>query len=248
MIDVDSARYSYPRFTLGPQTWSVASGARCALVGPNGAGKTTLLSLFGGQLLPSAGDVRIDGISVAHDPIAIRARVALVADRLLCCPWMTVREHFRLQSRFFEHWNASVATHIAAALALPLDAKLSTLSRGTGLKVALCSALAQQATMLLLDEPTAGLDPVARVDFLRLLRAELSERPELTVVFATHILEDLDDLDATDLVVLTNGAARVVDVGDNVRGETVSTLARRSLVPDNRSDIHLGLTSNHRLP
>lgn len=240
MIDVEAVQYTYPRFTLGPQTWSLASGARCAIVGANGAGKTTLLSILAGQLPPSAGDVRIAGTSVARDPIAIRARVALVADKLLCCPWMTAEEHFRLQSRFFKTWNTAVAREAAAVLSLPLDKKLTTLSRGTSLKVAICCALAQQASLLLLDEPTAGLDPVARIDFLRMLRAQLADRPELTVIFATHILEDLDDLDATDLIVLDRGVAHVVDVGTSGENETVGSLARRHLLGLARPDSEPG--------
>jgi ABC-2 type transport system ATP-binding protein len=229
MVELNSASYKYPRFRLGPSSWGLAPGSRCALVGPNGAGKSTLLGLLGGQLAPSEGEVRVAGLNVATDAVEVRARVAIVAERLLCCPWMTVEEHFRLQAKFFDRWDMSTARSVASALNLSLDLELQTLSRGTSLKVALCAALAQRADLLLLDEPTAGLDPIARSDFLRLLRHELESRNELTVIFATHILEDLTELQATDLVVLREGNSEVLNRLDSAQRNDVARIARERL-------------------
>lgn len=229
VVELSAVRYEYPSFVLGPQTWSLGERSRCALVGANGAGKTTLLSLLAGQLPATAGTLRVSGIDAARDPIGIRRRVAFVAERLLCCPWLTVAQHFRLQSQFFDDWDMGVAKDAARALDLDLNAGLSTLSRGNSLKVALCSGFAQRASLLLLDEPTAGLDPVARVEFLRLLTRELATRPGLTVVYATHILEDLDDLSATDLIVLRNGRAEFVP-NASAADEGTAAVARRHLL------------------
>ncbi|HVZ47981.1 MAG TPA: ABC transporter ATP-binding protein [Gemmatimonadaceae bacterium] len=205
-IRVDGVVVRYPRFTLGPATFAVARGERCAVVGANGAGKSTLLSALAGQLTPDAGTAHIGVLAIPGDLVAVRATVAYVGERLLCCPWLTAAQHFTLQAHFFPQWEARAALETARALSLPLDVPLGNLSRGNSMKAALCSAVAQHATVLLLDEPTAGLDPVARAELLRLLSTELAARPELTILFATHILEDLDDLGATALVTLRNGS------------------------------------------
>lgn len=230
VVELHAVTYVYPRFTLGPQSWRLTDGSRCALVGANGAGKTTLLSILAGQLSPTSGTAQVAGSDVARDAIAVRESVAFVTERLLCLPWLTVGEHFRLQAKFFSGWNMETALRSADAFSLDLSAKLHTLSRGTSLKVALSAALAQGANLLLLDEPTAGLDPVARLEFVRLLNAELASRPSLSAVFATHILEDIDDLAATDLIVLKAGAAEHIDPATRNHGENVSALARRRLI------------------
>jgi ABC-2 type transport system ATP-binding protein len=205
------------------------SGARCALVGANGAGKTTMLSMLAGQLEPNGGHLSVGGIDVEADAIAVRARVAFVSDRLLCCPWLTARLHFNLQSRFFPDWDMELAVETAAALKLDLDEVLQSLSRGNSLKVALCSAFAQSPQVILLDEPTAGLDPVAREEFLRILAEQLAARSEMTVVYATHILEDLDALEPTDLIILKTGKGLRYEMPSDT-AESASARARTLLL------------------
>jgi ABC-2 type transport system ATP-binding protein len=198
--------YDYPSFRLGPIDLTLERGARCALVGRNGAGKTTLLSILAGQRSPRQGTGRVGGHDVHDERILIRQSVAFASDPLRCCPWMTVAEHFALLARFYDPFHLDAATGLADALELPLDKSLTGLSRGTSLKVALCSAWGQGAELLLLDEPTAGLDPIARVELLRQLGRQVATVPDLTVILATHVLEDLDYLGLTDLLVLREGA------------------------------------------
>ncbi len=227
-MELRGAEYSYETFTLGPVDWSIRAGTRSALVGPNGAGKTTLLNLLAGQQSPSRGSILVDGHDVTSHRIVVRATVGLVPERLLCCPWMTASEHFDLQANFFPAWDRSLARELASRLSLDLSGKLGELSRGTSLKVSLCCALAQGAGILLLDEPTAGLDPVARSEFLRVLKEMLTDRENLSVVFATHILEDLDELSPTEMMLLRAGRASLHSVVTDELTRT-SDVARREL-------------------
>ena len=228
-MDLRRAEFSYEQFTLGPVNWSVKEGSRSALVGPNGAGKTTLLNLLGGQASPTRGSIHVSGHDVASEAIAVREIVGLVAERLLCCPWMTAIEHFELQGDFFPAWNPTLARHLATELRLDMSVKLGQLSRGTSLKVSLCCALAQGAKVLLLDEPTAGLDPVARAEFLRLLSELLIDRGDISVVFATHILEDLDELRPTEILLLNAGRATLHPIAINATTRA-SEMAKSALL------------------
>jgi ABC-2 type transport system ATP-binding protein len=161
-------------------------------------------------------------MNVGREAISVRSHVAFVSERLLCCPWLTARQHFNLQSRFFRDWDMSLATGAATALKLDLDECLQSLSRGNSLKVALCGAFAQHPQVILLDEPTAGLDPIARVEFLRILDEQLAARDGMTVVYATHILEDLDALVPTEIIILKTGSGQRYDMsGEGAHGASV---------------------------
>ncbi len=171
LVDFRAIEFRYPKFLLGPLTLKIDPGAAVALVGPNGAGKTTLLGILSGHRVVSAGTARILGINRDQVDPTIREHVAIVPTRLLGLRWMTVREHFDFLSHFYSHWDMTKALEMAEALNLKLDYRLRELSRGQSLKVSLCGALGQGARLLLFDEPTAGLDPVARNEALRQIHA-----------------------------------------------------------------------------
>ena len=207
LVDLQAIEFRYPKFLLGPLTLKIDPGAAVALVGPNGAGKTTLLGILSGHRVASAGTARILGINRDQVDPTIREHVAIVPTRLLGLRWMTVREHFDFLSHFYSHWDMAKALEMAEALDLKLDYRLRELSRGQSLKVSLCAALGQGAKLLLFDEPTAGLDPVARNEALRQIHAHMQQRPDVAVVLATHILEDLEEIPFTHLLVLKEGKA-----------------------------------------
>lgn len=230
MLELHDIEFKYPEFTLGPLNWSLPRGVRCALVGRNGAGKSTLLALLAGQLMPDRGRLSLFGADRLGVDVDVRQRVALVSLDAIGCPWMTVAEHLGFVGNFYRNWNESQARELARALSLPLEAKLSGLSRGTALKVALCTAWGQSAELLLLDEPTAGLDPVARHELLRQLDAHLSTHEELSVIIATHILEDLDAMHADQLFALRDGRGHAISVSRGTGDARLSDVAREILL------------------
>ncbi|MYC87459.1 MAG: ABC transporter ATP-binding protein [Gemmatimonadales bacterium] len=207
VVDLRGVEFRYPKFRLGPLSLQIRPGAAVALVGPNGAGKTTLLGILSGHRVISAGRFWILGIERDRVDPTIREQVAIVPTELLGLRWMRVGEHFDFLSHFYSGWDMAKAREMADALDLHLADRLRELSRGQSLKVSFCTALAQGAKLLLFDEPTAGLDPVARHDALQLIRSYTRQFPDVAIVLATHILEDLDEIPFTRLLVLREGKA-----------------------------------------
>ena len=113
-------------------------------------------------------------------------------------------ETLRLASRLYGRWDPALAARLVDTLELPLDRRVRELSKGTKVKLGIAGALAHHADLLLLDEPTAGLDPTARADVQAVVRAMARDHPRLCVVFSSHIFEDLEET-ATDLLILRNG-------------------------------------------
>lgn len=215
MLVVDQLVAGYPRFTLGPLSLTLSAGERVALLGRNGAGKSTLLSLMAGQRQATTGTVRFaDPDTLLDVRLQLRRDVAYVGATLQALPWYTVRRHFDFLASVHSRWNAARAMDLARTLRLDLDAVTGTLSRGNLVKVNLCAAWGQEATVLLLDEPTAGLDPVARTDLLHELRLFLAVHPNAAVVYATHLLDELRSINPDRLLVLHNGALQEFDRAD----------------------------------
>lgn len=235
MVHVEQVVVRYPRFTLGPVSLTLHAGERVALVGRNGTGKSTLLALMAGHRRADSGTVRLawdtpppDARSAAArfapfrlpaDPrketeddaalrLGLRRQVAYVGAALQALPWHTVRQHFALLSRIHERWNTSRAMDLAQALRLDLDATTGTLSRGNLVKLNLCAGWGQEAIVLLLDEPTAGLDPVARDDLLTELQRFVEAHALASVVYATHLLDELPQVAPHRLFVLGDGTLR----------------------------------------
>lgn len=206
MLALDHVAVRFPDFTLGPISLTIAPGTRIALAGRNASGKSTLLSIIAGRRLPSSGTVRLFGHPLDRNgTIAARAHVALVAADTGAIPGQSVRQHFQLLTDTIPGWDIDRALALASLLELDLRADTGTLSRGTVMKLGLCSAWGQRPKILLLDEPTAGLDPVARDQLLRELITLTSQQDGVALIYATHLLDELELLRPSTLLLLNRG-------------------------------------------
>ena len=171
---------------------TIPAGSVTALVGPNGAGKTTLLHLAVGLLTPSAGELRVLGMETgaAAGP-ELLARVGFVAQDTPLYAGFTVEEMLRLGRHLNRGWDDAVARDRIGRLGIPLERRCGRLSGGQQAQVALAVALAKRPDLLLLDEPLASLDPLARHDFLEALLDAVAERG-VTVVLSSHLVGDLE--------------------------------------------------------
>src|SRR5437764_6901372 len=164
------------------------AGRIAALVGPNGAGKTTLLHLAVGLLRPDAGEVRVFG----RDPRSVLPDIGFVAQDTPLYRDFTAAELITMGSKLNRRrWDAALARERLARLGIPPDKPVGKLSGGQRAQVALALALAKRPRLLLLDEPIASLDPLARREFLQSLMGSVAETGT-TVLLSSHLLADLE--------------------------------------------------------
>lgn len=182
----------------------VPHGSICGFVGPNGAGKTTTIRMLMGLLPPSGGQVRVLGLDPRRQSLDLRRRVGYVPDLHHIYPWMDIRQVLRFAAGVFgRRWDVRESNRMIDLLKLPLDRKVKQLSRGEMAKLALVVALGHDPQLLVLDEPTTGLDPLIRDEFLSAI-LELAAGRQRTVFFSSHILSDVERV-ADRLIVLDRG-------------------------------------------
>ncbi len=193
------------------------AGSVTALVGPNGAGKTTLLHLVLGLLSPSVGTVTVFGQPMRTDRRHRLGEIAFVAQDHPLYPGFTVAELLRLGRSLNQRWDQRAALERLADLGIPLQRRAGQLSGGQRAQVALTLALAKRPRLLVLDEPVASLDPLARHSFLDRLAGDVSAR-ELTVILSSHVIGELERV-CDHLVLLTSGKVRLAGPIDDLLAE-----------------------------
>jgi len=196
--------------------FSVAPGSVLGLIGRNGAGKTTALKLALGTLWPDAGRIRTLGLDPVVGGPEVASRVALLSEESALYPWMTIDEIIRFTSALHARWDKSVAARLADDLDLDPAKKIRQLSRGTRAKVALVLAVSARPDVLLLDDPTAGLDPLVRREVLDGVLEAVSHEGG-AVIYASHLVHDVERV-ADRVIVLDDGAIRLEGDLDALKG------------------------------
>ena len=203
------------RWALSDCSIDIPAGHVVGLVGPNGAGKTTLLKLASGQLEPTAGDISVLGGRPGGTPAQL-ARVGFVAQDTPVYAGLTIAEHLRLGARLNARWDADMARERIARLGLAPSRRAGRLSGGERAQLALTLGLAKRPELLILDEPVASLDPLARREFMQGLM-EATVEHEFSVVLSSHLISDLERI--CDYVIV------LVDSRVQVTGEVDGLLA-----------------------
>ena len=178
-------------FDIQDLSLTVPTGAVYGFLGPNGSGKTTTIRLLLGLLRAKRGDIDVLGHAIPRDVAPALARIGYVPERPHLYPSLTVAEAMRFHAAFHARWNAEWAAELAATFQLRSDARLATLSKGEMGKLMMLLALAQSPELLVLDEPTDGLDPVVRRDMLESVLAYVAERGA-TVFISSHLVHELE--------------------------------------------------------
>ncbi|WP_020670816.1 ABC transporter ATP-binding protein [Amycolatopsis nigrescens] len=200
-------------------TLDIDAGRVVGLVGPNGAGKSTLLNLMVGLLRPSAGELELLGEPVG--PNQVLDRVAYLDQRHSLYDTFRVGEMLEAGRRLNTRWHPGIALERLRALEIPLERKVGKLSGGQRAQVALAIALATRPELLVLDEPVASLDPLARRELMSVLMEAKAEW-DCTVVLSSHVVAELERL-CDYLVVLDHGQVKLA-------GDIDDLLAQHSLL------------------
>ncbi len=193
------------RWALSDCTVEVPAGRVVGLVGPNGAGKSTLLNLAAGMLRPTAGTIEVCG----RQPASGMAEVGYVAQDTPVYTRLTVAEHLKLGARLNPGWDDAFARDRITRVGLDVAQKAGTLSGGQRAQLALALGVAKRPRLLILDEPVAALDPLARSEFITSVREPVAEQ-SLSVVLSSHLVSDLERV-CDYLIVLV--ASRIVLAG-----------------------------------
>ena len=198
--------YAFPGFDFGPVSLSLRPGRICGILGPNGAGKSTLLNLLTQQLRPAGGTITYGDRDVQWDDPHWRSRFGYIREMPVFYDELRVREVLAFVGRIYERWDAGLAHRLCARLQLDATKRVGDLSKGNLVKLGIITGIGSRAEVLILDEPTAGLDPSVRAGIQQTLRELVAERrDELLVVLSSHIFEDLEEV-ADDLLILRNGS------------------------------------------
>jgi len=194
---------------------SLPRGAVYGLVGANGAGKTTLIKHILGLLAAQSGSVRIFGLDPVADPVAVLSRIGYLSEENDLPAWMRVDELIHYSRAFYPAWDDGYAEELRQAFALDPAGKIKTLSKGQKARVGLLVALAHRPELLVLDEPSSGLDPIVRRDILGAVIRTIADEGR-TVLFSSHLLDEVEQV-ADHVTMISRGRIVLSEPMDAIR-------------------------------
>lgn len=201
MVRISNLRITRPTFEVDDVSLTVPRGTVVGLVGPNGAGKTTMIRSLLGLLTPDAGRIEVLG-EPAGSSVAL-SKTGIVLDRPAAAGDWRVHSITRRLAPFYPDWDEQFFLELLDRLGVPRTQRVDELSRGQGVKLSIAAALAPRPELLILDEPSSGLDPRSRRQIGDIIRQFMID-PQHSVLFSTHVTTDLDRL-ADELIVFVRG-------------------------------------------
>jgi ABC-2 type transport system ATP-binding protein len=186
---------------------SLPRGAVYGLVGANGAGKTTLIKHLLGLLRAQTGSVRVFGRDPVADPVGVLSRIGYLSEENDLPGWMRTAELLRYTSAFYPAWDDAYAEELRQSFTLDPAAKIRQLSKGQRARAGLLIALAYRPDLLVLDEPSSGLDPIVRRDILGAILRTIADEGR-TVLFSSHLLDEVEQV--ADHVTMIHGGRIVL--------------------------------------
>jgi len=218
MIEISALRKSFKgNLALDGLDLRVPRGSIFGFLGKNGAGKTTTMKLLVGLLRPDSGAIRVLGLDTSNpaESIQIRSRMGFVTEDKELYPYMTVEQIIRFTRPFFPKWSLDLERRYLEVFELPLKRKIPALSKGMRSKLMVLLAACRGAELLILDEPTEGLDPAATEDILREL-VTICVTQGTTVFFSSHQLSEVDQI-ADHVAIIDRGRTVVEGALDDLK-------------------------------
>lgn len=187
------------------------------LVGANGAGKTTLIKHIIGLLKPKTGDVSVFGMNPVQNPEAVYRNLGYLSEERDIPDWMSIQELMDYSQAFHPNWDSAYVSELLSNFNLDVSQRVKSLSRGMRAQVALIAAVGHRPDLLVLDEPSSGLDAVVRKDILNAIVRTISDEGK-TVLFSSHLLEEVERM--SDEVIMINGGKAVLEGSLEELGES----------------------------
>jgi ABC-2 type transport system ATP-binding protein len=222
------------KIALNELSLVIPSGGVFGLIGGNGAGKTTLLRHILGLLRAQSGSVRVFGLDPVENPVGVLGQIGYLSEDRDLPNWMRVRELMRYTQAFYPAWDERYAEELREAFDLDPKTKVKNLSRGQRARCGLLVALAHRPSLLVLDEPSSGLDPVVRRDILGAIIRTIGDEGR-TVLFSSHLLDEVERV-ADRVAIIHQGrillTASMDDIRESHRRVTVRFEEPMSTPPD----------------
>jgi len=217
-IEVEHVVKRFGRTTvLQDLSFAVEAGKTYAFLGRNGAGKTTTIRMMLGLLRPDAGTIRLLGMDPAWQSVAIRRRVGYLAEDQQMFGWMRVAEMISFLAPFYPTWDPALAADLLKRFELSSKTCIKHLSKGQNARLGLLLALAHRPELVILDDPTLGLDPIMRKQFLRDIVTYL-QGEGVTVLFSSHLLYEVEPV-ADEVAILDCGRIIRQSPTDDLRAQ-----------------------------
>lgn len=208
-------RHYGTKVALDRVSFTIQSGQVCGLVGGNGAGKTTLIKHILGLLQAQLGSVLVFGFNPASNPPAVLSRIGYLSEDRDVADWMRVDELLSFTQAFYPDWDPHFAHELLGMFELSVNQRLKTLSRGQLARVCLLTALAHRPELLVLDEPSSGLDPIVRRDIMSAIIRTVADEGR-TVLFSSHLLDEVERV-ADQVVMLSRGKIVLDESLDSIK-------------------------------
>lgn len=190
-ISITNLKKTYGDFSLDIPELQIETGYITGFIGENGAGKTTAMRLIMDVIRPEAGEIHVFGSELRQDPASVKSRIGFVESMSCFSPSLKVGHVKKIVAPFFPEWSDELYNRYCSRFEIPQDSRVRALSSGKSKLFSLIVALSHSPELLILDEPTSNLDPVARSEMLDLFH-ELLQDGKTTILYSTHITSDLD--------------------------------------------------------
>ncbi|MHB1407233.1 MAG: ABC transporter ATP-binding protein [Desulfitobacteriaceae bacterium] len=242
VLEINSLSKDFKTFSLKQISFNVPQGYIMGFIGPNGAGKSTTIKLIMNLLKKNAGDIKVFGLDHLESEKEIKDRIGFVFDENYYYEELTIAAMVKIIAPFYSRWDQAAFDKHLRAFGMSPKIKIKELSKGMKMKFSLAVALSHHADLLIMDEPTGGLDPIVRAELLEIL-SDLIQDEAKSVFFSTHITSDLDKI-ADYITFIHEGEIVFTAVKDDILEQYGVVKGDKKLLDRETEKLFVGLTTN----